>query len=174
MTVCQSGCPMHSLLAECAIPSECHVVSLLPKAARLFSSCTSCLTLGPSPTAAPKPDPGMLAAMHKYVNINPEEFPAAMVERLQLQRLLPLAIDRAIFENLPALSERASSVACNTTAELILKVLPRRDGSRLLPSMQRSWLPTGKRLNVSVQHSMPCGPVWHIASPNGHTVVGSD
>lgn len=73
-------------------------------------------------TAVPKPDPGMLAAMHKYVNINPEEFPAAMVERLQLQRLLPLAIDRAIFENLPALSERASSVACNTTAELILKV----------------------------------------------------
>ena len=64
----------------------------------------------------------MLAAMHKYVNINPEEFPAALVERLQLQRLLPLAIDRAIFENLPALSERASSVACNTTAELILKV----------------------------------------------------
>ena len=74
--------------------------------------------------AAPKPDPGMLAAMHKYVNINPEEFPAALVERLQLQRLLPLAIDRAIFENLPALSERASSVACNTTAELILKVIP--------------------------------------------------
>ena len=65
----------------------------------------------------------MLAAMHKYVNINPEDFPAALVERLQLQRLLPLAIDRAIFENLPALSERASSVACNTTAELILKVI---------------------------------------------------
>ena len=64
----------------------------------------------------------MLAAMHKYVNINPEEFPAALEERLQLQRVLPLAIDRAIYENLPALSERASSVACNTTAELILKV----------------------------------------------------
>ena len=79
----------------------------------------------------------MLAAMHKYVNINPEEFPAAMVERLQLQRLLPLAIDRAIFENLPALSERASSVACNTTAELILKVLPQRDGLPRAPSMQR-------------------------------------
>ena len=64
----------------------------------------------------------MLAAMHKYVNVNPEEFPAALVERLQLQRLLPLAIDRAIFENLPGLSERASSTACTTTVELILKV----------------------------------------------------
>ena len=64
----------------------------------------------------------MLAAMHKYVVISETEFPAPLVERLQLQRLLPLAIDRAIFENLPALSERASSVACNTTAELILKV----------------------------------------------------
>ncbi len=75
--------------------------------------------------AAPKLlDNGMLAAMHKYVNINPEEFPAALAERLQLQRVLPLAIDRAIYENLPALSERASSVACNTTAELILKVSP--------------------------------------------------
>jgi len=75
--------------------------------------------------AAPKlPDNGMLAAMHKYVNINPEEFPAALAERLQLQRVLPLTIDRAIYENLPALSERASSVACNTTAELILKVRP--------------------------------------------------
>ena len=56
--------------------------------------------------------------------------------------LLPLAIDRAIFENLPALSERASSVACNTTAELILKVLPRREGSRLSPSVQRAGLPS--------------------------------
>ena len=64
----------------------------------------------------------MLAAMHKYVVISETDFPAPLVERLQLQRLLPLAIDRAIFENLPALSERASSVACNTTAELILKV----------------------------------------------------
>ena len=64
----------------------------------------------------------MLAAMHKYVVISETEFPAPLMERLQLQRLLPLAIDRAIFENLPALSERASSVACNTTAELILKV----------------------------------------------------
>ena len=36
-----------------------------------------------------------------------------------------------------ALSERASSVACNTTAELILKVLPQRDGLPRAPSMQR-------------------------------------
>ena len=102
----------------------------------------------------------MLAAMHKYVNINPEEFPAAMVERLQLQRLLPLAIDRAIFENLPALSERASSVACNTTAELILKVLPQRNGLPRAPSTQRfiaafsNPSPTGTHCVHAAQHAM--------------------
>ena len=136
--------------------------------------CASCLILEPPSAAAPKPDPGMLAAMHKYVNINPEEFPAAMVERLQLQRLLPLAIDRAIFENLPALSERASSVACNTTAELILKVLPRRDGSHHSPSMQRALLPSRapscQLPNVFVQPISPCGVVPHIAGPAGRTM----
>lgn len=129
MTVCKScgiGASFQRLLlSEYATLQYVQFVMLQPKGwALVLLGCRSCLTVGLSSAAAPKPDPGMLAAMHKYVNINPEEFPAAMVDRLQLQRLLPLAIDRAIFENLPALSERASSVACNTTAELILKVLP--------------------------------------------------
>ena len=82
-----------------------------------------------------------------------------MVERLQLQRLLPLAIDRAIFENLPALSERASSVACNTTAELILKVLPQRDGLPRAPSMQR-FIAAFKSLPGS-DASCPCSTAYH-------------
>ena len=170
---------MHPASCLLSLPLLQYVHPLQPAIKRLgLHCCASGLTLEPPPAAAPKPDPGMLAAMHKYVNINPDEFPAAMVERLQLQRLLPLAIDRAIFENLPALSERASSVACNTTAELILKVLPQRAASRHAPSMQRAWLPSGalpwRQRIASMQHRMPCGPVQHLASPTDCTVAHSE
>ena len=52
--------------------------------------------------------------------LNPSLQPVA--ERLQLKRLVPVAVDRAIVEIITPVVERSVTIACMTTQELILKV----------------------------------------------------
>ena len=65
-------------------------------------------------------DQGLFANLHAYVQINPQLGPIA--ERLQLKRLVPMAVDQAIVEIITPVVERSVTVACMTAQELIVKV----------------------------------------------------
>ena len=67
-------------------------------------------------------DQGLFANLHAYVQINPALAPIA--ERLQLKRLVPMAVDQAIVEIITPVVERSVTIACMTAQELIVKVLP--------------------------------------------------
>ena len=65
-------------------------------------------------------DQGLFANLHAYVQINPALAPIA--ERLQLKRLVPMAVDQAIVEIITPVVERSVTIACMTAQELIVKV----------------------------------------------------
>ena len=65
-------------------------------------------------------DQGLFANLHAYVQINPALAPIA--ERLQLKRLVPMAVDQAIVEIITPVVERSATIACMTAQELIVKV----------------------------------------------------
>ncbi len=67
-------------------------------------------------------DQGLFANLHAYVQINPALAPIA--ERLQLKRLVPMAVDQAIVEIITPVVERSVTIACMTAQELIVKVCP--------------------------------------------------
>ena len=67
-------------------------------------------------------DQGLFANLHAYVQINPALAPIA--ERLQLKRLVPMAVDQAIVEIITPVVERSVTIACMTAQELIVKVRP--------------------------------------------------
>ena len=64
-------------------------------------------------------DPNIIANLHNYIVINPQL--AIVGERLQLKRLVPMAIDRAIVEIISPVVDRSVTIACMTTQELVLK-----------------------------------------------------
>ena len=64
-------------------------------------------------------DQGLFANLHAYVQINPALAPIA--ERLQLKRLVPMAVDQAIVEIITPVVERSVTIACMTAQELIVK-----------------------------------------------------
>ena len=65
-------------------------------------------------------DQGLFANLHAYVQINSALAPIA--ERLQLKRLVPMAVDQAIVEIITPVVERSATIACMTAQELIVKV----------------------------------------------------
>lgn len=79
----------------------------------------------PAPSASPAvpsaaaADQGLFANLHAYVQINPSL--GVIAERLQLKRVVPIAVDRAICEIITPVVERSVTIACYTTYELIMK-----------------------------------------------------
>ena len=76
-------------------------------------------------------DQGLFANLHAYVQINPALAPIA--ERLQLKRLVPMAVDQAIVEIITPVVERSVTIACMTAQELIVKVHALRIRTIFLP-----------------------------------------
>lgn len=72
----------------------------------------------PAPAAA-SAEPGLLTKLHMYVQISPQLGPLA--ERLQLKRLVPMAVDRAMCDIITPVVERSVTIACMTTYELVTK-----------------------------------------------------
>lgn len=64
-------------------------------------------------------EPGLFAKLHAYVQISPNL--GVIAERLQLKRLVPMAVDRAICEIITPVVERSVTIACMTTYELVSK-----------------------------------------------------
>ncbi|KIY96495.1 CCR4-NOT transcription complex subunit 1 [Monoraphidium neglectum] len=64
-------------------------------------------------------DPNLFAKLHNFVVINPSL--AGLAERLQLKRLVPVAVDRAIVEIMPPVVERSVTIACMTAYEMVTK-----------------------------------------------------
>jgi CCR4-NOT transcription complex subunit 1 len=58
-------------------------------------------------------DPSLIANLHNYIAINPQL--AIVGERLQLKRLVPMAVDRAIVEIISPVVDRSVTIACMTT-----------------------------------------------------------
>jgi hypothetical protein len=58
-------------------------------------------------------DPNIIANLHNYITINPQL--AIVGERLQLKRLVPMAVDRAIVEIISPVVDRSVTIACMTT-----------------------------------------------------------
>lgn len=74
----------------------------------------------PAPAAAAaSAEPGLLTKLHMYVQISPQLAPLA--ERLQLKRLVPVAVDRAMCDIITPVVERSVTIACMTTYELVTK-----------------------------------------------------
>ncbi|KAL4458253.1 hypothetical protein ABPG75_013118 [Micractinium tetrahymenae] len=71
------------------------------------------------PAPGPMIDPNIIANLHNYIIINPQL--AIVGERLQLKRLVPMAVDRAIVEIISPVVDRSVTIACMTTQELVLK-----------------------------------------------------
>lgn len=71
------------------------------------------------PAPGPMIDPNIIANLHNYITINPQL--AIVGERLQLKRLVPMAVDRAIVEIISPVVDRSVTIACMTTQELVLK-----------------------------------------------------
>lgn len=72
-----------------------------------------------SPAPAASAEPGLLTKLHMYVQISPQLQPIA--ERLQLKRLVPVAVDRAMCDIITPVVERSVTIACMTTYELVTK-----------------------------------------------------
>lgn len=84
-------------------------------------TCTAMLDSSTLYAGAPAAvDQGLFANLHAYVQINPQLAPIA--ERLQLKRLVPMAVDQAIVEIITPVVERSVTIACMTAQELIVKV----------------------------------------------------
>lgn len=58
-------------------------------------------------------DPNVIANLHNFIVINPQL--AVVGERLQLKRLVPVAVDRAIVEIISPVVDRSVTIACMTT-----------------------------------------------------------
>lgn len=58
-------------------------------------------------------DPNIIANLHNYIAISPQL--ALVGERLQLKRLVPMAVDRAIVEIISPVVDRSVTIACMTT-----------------------------------------------------------
>ena len=77
---------------------------------------------GPAASAAAggvAAEQGLYAKLHSYVQISPNLM--MLSERLQLKRLVPMAVDRAICEIITPVVERSVTIACMTTYELVTK-----------------------------------------------------
>ncbi len=73
----------------------------------------------PGGVAPPVLDQSLFANLHGYVQISPN---LSMYEqRLQLRRIVPVAVDRAICEIITPVVERSVTIACMTTYELVVK-----------------------------------------------------
>jgi hypothetical protein len=57
-------------------------------------------------------DPNTIANLHNYITISPQL--AIVGERLQLKRLVPMAVDRAIVEIISPVVDRSVTIACMT------------------------------------------------------------
>ena len=66
-------------------------------------------------------DQGLIGNYHNHVSINPSL--QYLAERLNLKRMVPVAVDRAVADIITPVVERSVTIACMTTQELILKVV---------------------------------------------------
>ncbi len=64
-------------------------------------------------------DQGIFANLAAFVTISPSL--GLLSERLQLKRVVPVAVDRAICEIITPVVERSVTIACMTTRELVVK-----------------------------------------------------
>lgn len=62
---------------------------------------------------------GLCANIGAFVNISPSL--GVLAEQLQLKRVVPVAVDRAICEIITPVVERSCTIACKTTRELVAK-----------------------------------------------------
>lgn len=66
-------------------------------------------------------DQGLIGNYHNHVSINPSL--QYLGEHLNLKRMVPVAVDRAVADIITPVVERSVTIACMTTQELILKVV---------------------------------------------------
>jgi CCR4-NOT transcription complex subunit 1 len=85
------------------------------------AATTAAVSPGPAAAAAGgvAAEQGLYAKLHSYVQISPNLM--MLSERLQLKRLVPMAVDRAICEIITPVVERSVTIACMTTYELVTK-----------------------------------------------------
>lgn len=95
---------------------------------------------GPAAQQHTPQDQGLLGNYHNHVSINPSL--QYLAERLNLKRMVPVAVDRAVADIITPVVERSVTIACMTTQELIMKVQPltprnRQAGSRTAMYLRR-------------------------------------
>ena len=78
------------------------------------------LDSGQAAQQATPQDQGLIGNYHNHVSINPSL--QYLAERLNLKRMVPVAVDRAVADIITPVVERSVTIACMTTQELILKV----------------------------------------------------
>jgi len=67
-------------------------------------------------------DQGLYGGLHAGVHISVAQLGgAALVDRLGLRRLVPIAVDRAVVDIIEPVVNRSVTIACTATAELIVK-----------------------------------------------------
>ncbi|KAK9843414.1 hypothetical protein WJX81_000935 [Elliptochloris bilobata] len=67
-------------------------------------------------------DQGLYSGLHAGVHISVAQLGgAALVERLGLKRLVPIAVDRAVVDIIEPVVNRSVTIACTATTELIIK-----------------------------------------------------
>lgn len=70
-------------------------------------------------TGAMQPPKGLFASLHSYVQVTPPNL-APFAEKLE--RIVPAAVDKAIYEIMAPVVERSVTIACCTAKELVCKV----------------------------------------------------
>ena len=75
---------------------------------------------GPAAQPHTPQDQGLIGNYHNHVSINPSL--QYLAERLNLKRMVPVAVDRAVADIITPVVERSVTIACMTTQELIMKV----------------------------------------------------
>lgn len=69
-----------------------------------------------------QPPKGLFASLHSYVQVTPPNL-APFADKLE--RIVPAAVDKAIYEIMAPVVERSVTIACCTAKELVCKVRPR-------------------------------------------------
>jgi Domain of unknown function (DUF3819) len=120
-TTCRGTALVHEVCTACCVSILSPQGLLIASAPTSLSTCT--LTFAPSlcapPAAAALMDQGVFANVFNNAVVNPNLGP--LIDRLQLRRIVPVAVDRAIHEIIMPVVERSVTIACMTTQELILK-----------------------------------------------------
>ncbi len=70
-------------------------------------------------TGGVQPPKGLFANLHSYVQVTPPNL-APFADKLE--RIVPAAVDKAIYEIMAPVVERSVTIACCTTKELVCKV----------------------------------------------------